>query len=40
MDPVKIADTELTNPMTKEVTTFKELWKDQTCVIIFLRRFG
>ena len=40
MDPDKIADCELTDPSTKEVTTFKELWKDQTCVIIFLRRFG
>ena len=35
-----IAECELTNPATKEVTSFKELWQDQTCVIIFLRRFG
>ena len=40
MDPASIAECELTNPATKEVTSFKELWRDQTCVIIFLRRFG
>ena len=40
MEPAKIADIELTDPVTKEVTTFTKLWKDQTCVIIFLRRFG
>jgi len=40
MDPAQIADIELTDPVSKETTTFKELWKEQTCVIIFLRRFG
>jgi len=40
MDLEKIADCELTDPVTKEVTTFSELWREQTCVIIFLRRFG
>ena len=40
MDPAKIADIELTDSVSKETTTFKELWKEQTCVIIFLRRFG
>ena len=40
MDPAKIADIELMDPVSKETTTFKELWKEQTCVIIFLRRFG
>jgi len=40
MEPSKIADCQLSDPVTKEKTTFKELWKEQTCVIIFLRRFG
>ena len=40
MDPASIAECELTKAGTKEVTSFKELWRDQTCVIIFLRRFG
>ena len=40
MDPAQIADVELTDPVSKVTTTFKELWKEQTCVIIFLRRFG
>jgi len=40
MDPAKIADCELIDPVTKEVTTFGALWQDQTCVIVFLRRFG
>ena len=40
MDPASIADVELVDAVTKEVTSFREVWKDQTCVIIFLRRFG
>ena len=40
MEPTKIADSEVTHAVTKEKTTFRDLWKDQTCVIIFLRRFG
>ena len=40
MDPASIAGVELTHAVTKEKTTFQELWRDQTCVIIFLRRFG
>ena len=40
MDPASIAECELTKAGTKEVTSFKDLWRDQTCVIIFLRRFG
>ena len=40
MEPAKIGDSEVTHAVTKEKTTFKDLWKDQTCVIIFLRRFG
>jgi len=40
MDPVSIADNVVRSVATKEDTTFKELWKEQTCVIIFLRRFG
>ena len=40
MDPASIAEVEVTNAVTKDKTTFQELWKDQTCVIIFLRRFG
>lgn len=40
MDPALISDSQVTSAVTKEKTSFKELWKDQTCVIIFLRRFG
>ena len=40
MDPATIAGVELTEAVSKNKTTFQELWKDQTCVIIFLRRFG
>ena len=40
MEPAKIADSEVTNAVTKEKTSFRELWKDQTCVVIFFRRFG
>ena len=40
MDPGRIADVELVNGVTKEVTVFRDLWRHLTCVIIFLRRFG
>jgi len=40
MDPAAIADNVVVHAVTKEEITFRELWKDQTCVIIFLRRFG
>ena len=40
MDPAKIADVELVSAVTREVRVFRELWRHQTCVIIFLRRFG
>jgi len=40
MDPAAIADNLVQNAITKDEVTFKDLWKDQTCVIIFLRRFG
>ena len=38
MDPAAIADNVVENAVTKEEVSFKELWKEQTCVIIFLRR--
>ena len=38
MDPAAIADNLVENATTKEVVSFKQLWIDQTCVIIFLRR--
>ena len=40
METASIADVELVDAVTKEVTRFREVWRDQTCVIIFLRRFG
>jgi len=40
MDPTTIAEVEVSHAVSKDKTTFQELWKDQTCVIIFLRRFG
>ena len=36
----KIAKHKLTNPVANTRTTFEELWKDQSCVIVFLRRWG
>ena len=38
MDPAVIADNLVENTATKEEVAFKELWKENTCVIIFLRR--
>jgi len=40
MDPSSIADNVVENALSKEEVSFKELWKEQTCVILFLRRFG
>jgi len=40
MDPAAIAEVRLTAAVSKEETTFQKLWQEQTCVIIFLRRFG
>ncbi|XP_023326168.1 prostamide/prostaglandin F synthase [Eurytemora carolleeae] len=38
MDPAKIADNVVRDAITESEITFKKLWTDQTCVIIFLRR--
>ena len=38
MDPSSIADNVVENALSKEEVSFKELWKEQTCVILFLRR--
>jgi hypothetical protein len=40
MDPAALADNVILDTKSNSEITFKELWKDQTCVIIFLRRFG
>ena len=40
MDPARIADVEVVSGVTREVRVFRDLWRHQTCVIIFLRRFG
>ena len=40
MDPGLIANKVITNASSKATTTFRELWKSQACVIVFLRRFG
>jgi len=40
MDPKDIADFVIENATTKEQLTYKDLWQEQACVIVFLRRFG
>jgi len=40
MDPAKISDITVTAAVGGQPTTFGQLWADQTCVIIFFRRFG
>jgi len=36
----RIAQNTLKNPVDGSETTFKELWKNQRCVFVFLRRWG
>lgn len=40
MEPACIADCIVQQVGTLQEFSFKQLWKDQTCVIVFLRRFG
>lgn len=39
MDPESISDYVLRYVDSGEDITFKELWREQSCVIIFLRRY-
>jgi hypothetical protein len=38
MDPAAIADNKVESAADKKEYAFKELWSDQTCVIVFFRR--
>jgi hypothetical protein len=40
MDPAAIADIRVESAADKKEYAFKELWSDQTCVIVFFRRFA
>jgi hypothetical protein len=40
MNPADIADNVVESAVDKKDYAFKELWNDQTCVIIFFRRCG
>jgi len=40
MDPARIAEVAVTSATDGAKVTFAELWANQTCVIVFLRRFG
>ncbi len=40
MDPAAIADNKVESAADKKEYAFKELWSDQTCVIVFFRRFA
>lgn len=40
MEHVKIASNEVKSVSTGEMVKMETFWKDQTCVIYFMRRFG
>jgi len=40
MDPASIAEVGLVSATDGSKVTFAQLWANQTCVIVFLRRFG
>jgi hypothetical protein len=40
MDPAAIADNRVESATDKKEYAFRELWSDQTCVIVFFRRFA
>ena len=39
MNPAAIADNVVVSAVDSQEVTFKELWREQTCVIVFFRRY-
>ena len=39
MNPAAIAYNVVVSAVDSQEVTFKELWRDQTCVIVFFRRY-